>query len=650
MRVYLRLQLILLLLLALAAVACTQGARDDSAATTDAASVPGATVPVAPEPRTDPEGHEAVASPAATPGIAEGFVPAVSESLGVTLRYPPSWTAEDRGAELRVGFDPTSVNATPFPAPGTLLVAPAPLDQAGVEIETALMNVLAEVPFADPERVVEGPTAMAINGEEAAAVVVAAAEGTGIDGPLHLTLIRGSGNAVLALSQRPMDSTEQVKTILEAIVQTITLTPRPGPIVEGDVRFGERMQGAVLPLRPSIWTFTGAADERINLLATPLDESLNLVLDVVGPAGESILAQGALNASPGAEQIRGLPLPEDGAYRVIIDGAEGGAGSYELLVGRVGEIVGEPMFRGDVVNGAVEPGEVDLYTLIAIESAPLVLAVVPEEDLDVVVSVTDAFTGELIAEEDAAFGRESLVFTPIAGADYIIRVSGFADAGGTYRISLLENPEVAGSTILAGDRLEPGAQGHAFPFSALEGALTTVSVTSEPGLDVLLEVWQDDGETLLERVDLDAGFETLSFLAPATGNYFFLVRPQPGTAGTYDISLNGTDGIIFEITYGDVVQGTLGEEGALEYFLRLNPGETVQLDVASERELDPVLEILDRDEQLIAERDIGYAGEPESLRFTAPGTVSADTTFIVRVRNFVGAGDGRFTLQVTSVD
>ena len=160
-------------------------------------------------------------------------------------------------------------------------------------------------------------------------------------------------------------------------------------------------------------------------------------------------------------------------------------------------------------------------------------------------------------------------------------------------------------------------------------------------------MWADDSVTLLDRVDRGAGSEEIGFVAPATGNYFFVVRPAPATEGAYAVTLAGTDNVLFEITYDDVVQGTLGEEGFLEYFLRLAPGETVQLGVESDSEVDPVLEILDVEEQIVADVDVGWEGEPESLRFTAPATGEAKRTFIVRVRNFAGAGDGRFTLTVS---
>jgi len=251
----------------------------------------------------------------------------------------------------------------------------------------------------------------------------------------------------------------------------------------------------------------------------------------------------------------------------------------------------------------------------------------------------------IIAEEDSSFGRETLSFTPTAGLEYLIRVRGFAGAGGDFNISLAESNLASGSNVVARDALPENHEGHAFPFEAREGAFATAVVEPEGEFDVVIEAWADlETDEQLDSVDLSYGTEEIEFIVPQTGLYFFSVVGYEGQGGDYTITLSGDQNVVFEIAYDDAVQGVLGDAGFLEYRIRLDANETARFTVESDETLDAVIEMFDLDGNLLADADEGFGGETEELTFAAPAGVEDDTVFVLRVSAFDGADGGTFSL------
>jgi len=383
----------------------------------------------------------------------------------------------------------------------------------------------------------------------------------------------------------------------------------------------------------------------IDVIAMPVDESLDLVVDVVDSSGTSILDDGPVDEAFGTEEIRRLELPASDEYTVLLNGFAGSSGEYELTVSEAG--VSVPSARiaiGDRLTGAIEPDEVADYAFVSSAGLPVTVVVEPEGDLDVVVEIIHPQDG-IIAEEDSSFGRETLSFTPTAGLEYLIRVRGFAGAGGEFTISLAESDLASGSTIVARDTLPEDHEGHAFPFQALAGAYATAVVEPEDEFDVVLEVWRDlETDEQLDSIDLSYGTEEVEYIVPETGLYFFNVVGYEGQGGEYEVTLSGDQNVVFEIAYDDAVEGVLGDAGFLEYRIRLDANETARFTVESDEALDAVIEVLDLDGNLLADADEGFDGETEELTFTAPAGAADDTIFVLRVSAFDGAGGGSFTL------
>jgi hypothetical protein len=205
---------------------------------------------------------------------------------------------------------------------------------------------------------------------------------------------------------------------------------------------------------------------------------------------------------------------------------------------------------------------------------------------------------------------------------------------------------------LIGDRLaEPGhrlvvtdtlaVEGeHFYEFTALEGAAITAVVTPLDDLDVVLEIYDEEDDLLLQ-VDDFFGEEMVTFIAADTGYYVLVVRGYAGQGGDYTIDLLADEDVTLFLVDGDEVISLLGEAARLEYAIILDAGETLTAVALPEPFLDIVVEIYDVDDDLLLDTDIGFSGESETLSFSAP----ADGVYFLVVRGF--AGDiGQYTLFV----
>jgi hypothetical protein len=117
--------------------------------------------------------------------------------------------------------------------------------------------------------------------------------------------------------------------------------------------------------------------------------------------------------------------------------------------------------------------------------------------------------------------------------------------------------------------------------------------------------------------------------------------------GNYTITLSGPPGAIFELIAGDRVTGDLGQSIAIEYYLRMEPGETVQIVVEPDADTDIVVELLSLDTgNPLAGVDEGFSGEAERIPFTAPEADDEGGVYLLRVSNFSGEPGGTYTLTL----
>jgi hypothetical protein len=303
--------------------------------------------------------------------------------------------------------------------------------------------------------------------------------------------------------------------------------------------YGDLATGTIAGSETGQHTFSGNANDWVDITVTPEGDEFDLVVDVLDSSGSSILEDGELDDSFGPERIRVLILPEDGVYTIVVRGFEGSTGDYEVSVG-------------------------------------------------------------------------------------------------------LANDGQANTALHTSDTISEGEEDHIFPFVASAG--DRVAAIVQPvgsDFDVVLEIYDDDTDEVLDSVDLTTGFEELIFIASDGGSYYFAVKGFEGSTGDYDITLVGPATTQFVLAAGDVIDGRFPEGGVIEYWYDGLADETIVLTLESDVDTDAVIRILDEDGEMLTEIDENLYGEAEELSYT----FDAEVSVIIEVSDFFG-NEGTFTFTV----
>lgn len=564
-----------------------------------------------------------------------------SEELGLSFQYPAHWTL-DTSDDIPMLLSGDGGNGAEeatvlFLVDDAANIGEGPLDQ--------LVQQLA-ADLAPDGQTLAGPHLLAINGQEAATLKLASTEEDGAALVTTVTVIRHEGRAVLISASSPQATAGQYEEALAAVTSSVRLRPAAGPALEGALRYGDSVRGQVTGLRGSAWQFRGRTGDLIDIQATPVDAALDVTVDVQDSAGRSILAGGAVDEAFGAETIRRLELPADGDYFIVLRGFAGSTGAYTLALSAqpagADTVPDQPLAIGASYHGRLAVNAVDSYPLPE-TGETLSLEVIPDEGLDVVLEVVGP-DGSLKASADSGFAGMRERLAVIAGGG-VVQVRGFAGGSGAYTLQV-EVGATEGVRVIAGHELQPGDSGHVYPFAAAAGAVVTAQVEPDEGLDVVIDIWNDDDGSLQGTVDQSFGLEQVSFTVPADGNYSLVVRALEGQAGAYAITLAGPVDVIFELTSGDEVSGVFDASAAVDFLIALDPGETVLLTLAPDAVTDAVLELSDLDGNVLSSADGYFPGGPETLTFTAPPESAPETLYFVRASDYNGNAGGRFTLLV----
>ncbi len=314
----------------------------------------------------------------------------------------------------------------------------------------------------------------------------------------------------------------------------------------------------------------------------------------------------------------------------------------------VGPVGGGPIGIGSTLNGAVTTGQTQEWSFSAAAGDRVDIQVEPQtEDFDLVFNVFNEARQSIVpgGEVDLSFGTEELTNLTIPeSGDYIIAVTGFEGTAGEYIVTLnAADPSAPGSILQASDTLNAGAE-HLFPFNSSEGNTTVVAIVDpEDDLDVVVGIYDDDTDSLLEEIDNSFARETLSFNLPSAGNYYFKVTGFDGGTGNYDITLTAPPEVTFLLANRDQVQGSFGPTASLDYFFRGDAGDIFTVSVVTSDPIDLVIEIYEDGNTLttLDEVDSALSGEGEELTFTIP----ADGLYIIRIREFFGE-PGTFVLTI----
>lgn len=291
--------------------------------------------------------------PEPTVDVAAAFVTYESEFTGLSVGHPADWAVEDFFLILlsnnealldAFGDEPPEDMAED----ALVLLLADDLDAFDDQDPPAMLNeVMAEFVFSDSgPTIVEGPTALTVNGQEGA---MAMANETTEDG-LELTLLyavvvnRSLERAAIFVGLTSPAAAETFLPTLRAMVNTIDMVEPVDFFADDafmdDVEFdfddplypGDVAEGTISDAAPVEFAYFALSNESVEVVVTPLDDNLAVAIDVIDEAGQSILPDGEAAGQPGAVETLDVLFPEFGNYTITVRGLDGSTGSFELAI------------------------------------------------------------------------------------------------------------------------------------------------------------------------------------------------------------------------------------------------------------------------------------------------------------------------------
>ena len=646
------LSVMLVTILGLLLVACG-GGEEEPVIPTAVPEQPAADTP-APLPTNTPEPTD-VPAPTETPEpeVGADFIPFDSETQGFSLRYPDSWfTADLFGFAMFASSEELLDSPDVGEEGGVIVVISGDAAEFEASDPVALLNEAAvEFDLAEKSEMTEGPTAVTINGQDAATAVVKGTTDNGTPLSSFLTIITNGDRVIVVMAATPTESEKEFRPQFEAIANSIEMfepVAAPPPTSQGVLLFGVTETSSVTDSSGSAWEFIGLEGESVDIIVRPLADDFDLIFDLLDESGSSVLDM-EVDESFGLEELRNFALPTSGTYTISIYGFAGSMGDYEITLAEAGAMAGTAsgsIGYGSLLSGSVVSGENASWTFTG-EARDFVDITVAPFDFDLIVDVLDPSGVSLLDEGplDDSFDTEFIrVLSLPEDGTYTIVVGGFDGEFGDYEIAVdLSNGGLPGSIVFAADTLEESesAEGHAFPFTALTGEVVSFYVDPEFGFDTVIEIVNDDTDEILEEIDATTGFEEALFSVPEDGNYYFQVKGFEGSFGTYDATLLGSDFVIFELAAGDGVVGLFGDDGVIDYIYRGSAGDTIIFTAESEDDLDLMMTMSDLDDNVLLTVDEFVEGGSETLSYT----FTEDLIVFLTVSEF-NATPGQFVLFV----
>lgn len=275
--------------------------------------------------------------------------------------------------------------------------------------------------------------------------------------------------------------------------------------------YGQPGNGTLADAAPQTWSFFAAAGDVVDVTVIPLQDDFDVVVDVLDGFGFSVLPDGEQDQSYNTEYVRVIFLEEEGYYNVAVRGYDGSTGDYVVLVDEsLDGLPGSIVFASDTLG----EGEEHLFPFTGGAGEVVRIYVWPDFGHDVVVSLYNDDTGELITEVDSYTGFEELVFTIPELANYYFQIAGFEGSTGYYEVAIVASGvvfvELAGGDEVYGRFGEEGLLEYFISVAA--GDTLTISASSDPDTDLTITISDLDDNVLAE---IDASFsgedETLTY-------------------------------------------------------------------------------------------------------------------------------------------
>jgi hypothetical protein len=306
--------------------------------------------------------------------------------------------------------------------------------------------------------------------------------------------------------------------------------------------------------------------------------------------------------------------------------------------GATAATAGSISVNAPVAAAIATAGDADWYRFDAVSGVEYRIETSLGTLLDSVLRIRDGAGVELALNDDGEGGLHStLVWTAPDDGEFYVEVRGKASRTGTYQLSLTAGDthgnDAASATPTTDPSVNPGAieapdDVDWFAFTAAAG----VDYRFEALADTLpagrLQLFGEDGTTLLAPADSGVVEALIDWRAPASGMYYLAVAGGTGSMiGSYRLVITGEDdhgdnAANATLVSAPAAPGEIEERDDVDWFaFNAIEGSTYQLSTAVQGRSNTLLRLIARDG--ITELDRDEAGPQDSgsfLQWTAPAT------------------------------
>lgn len=337
---------------------------------------------------------------------------------------------------------------------------------------------------------------------------------------------------------------------------SLILTAEPLYERGGRIDFGQNIRSDLPRNQQHIWTFAGEAGQLVSIVVAPVDDTLDLILDLYSPDGTRLVAlDEGFSGDP--EVISGFQLPVTGDYAILVRSFANEGGAYTLSLDEGQDSIANFYDAGDIAYGEthsnlLRANEVHAWFFSGNAADEIIIEVIPlDGSLDLELWLLTTNIERLAARDKYGLGEaESIDLSLPATGDYIILVQDFYGQSGNYELRLQAKtsrpPDYAGmlnyGEVVQGT-LAP-AQAVFWLFEATAGQVVDITLQPTNSRSDLTFVLQNPaGQTVLEVDEALGGSveELRRFAIDTDGSWRIVVREFFDEAAPYELLVDLVD-------------------------------------------------------------------------------------------------------------
>ncbi len=549
---------LIILLFALPALACALTGGDEPTATPP----PVATAEVA-APTTAPTDVPPTPTIEAEPtaDVTANFVSYTSDETGITVEHPSDWAVQDFFV-LVIATDETL-----FDAPGAIQEGAGVVFASGEDTDFVstdpielVEEAIIQFELSEDATIVEGPTAVTIQGQEAAiAKVEGTPEETGTPLAGLAVVVVNENRIVVGLGITPQESEAEFLPVFEAMFNTIEVG-EPVEVEEPESTGSlPNADGATMLSVGDIFAsnldengnrdfiFNGQAGESVLFSIEPIDDEIDLVMEIFDADQNSLIRQDEGFSGDG-EEILFTPSAS-GEYFIRVFDFFGNIGSFNIEV--------QPGFG----EGSVDPtatrlepnqltadaltGESKQFVFSATADQQTTLLLIPTDNWDPTMTILGPTGSIVVSEVDEGFSGESetITFTPQSDGEYVLVVDAFGLVEGGFNMFLVD-PAFA----FTAEGTVEAEQSQDYQVCVPMNSSVAVVVIPDDDFDTVINISGPDGAELIDQVDDGASGDSEAVVLTEGVNpdadypVIVSVAGWAGQGGSYMVIITSTSG------------------------------------------------------------------------------------------------------------